>query len=176
MTHKIIGDGVRWITSVRHRFGVATLGAFVFVGAPLVAFAGHGVYNHATSPAATESSSAEQASTGHTPLPNATDSTEPDQQSATDVSLEVTTKPGQKPEVSAHINGEPVTLPNSGSNTKHVHQNTGQSVIDITVEGQGNSSSYVHSSTSIEVNGQSYSNSTGSSNVSGDEGRHPRRR
>lgn len=180
MIHKIVHDGARWASIVRHRFGVATLGAFVFVGAPLVAFAGQSMYSQGITPATSESPSAEQFTAGQLRQSNAvtndsSSAPEPDQPTKTDVSLEVTTKAGQKPEVSARVNGEPVAFSRGGSGTKHIHQNNGQSVVDITVVGEGNASSYVHSSTSIEINGQSHSNSTGS-NVSGDEGRHPRRR
>lgn len=182
MTRKIVRDSVRWDPLARHGFGAAALGTFVFVGAPLLAFAGQSMHSKAVTPVNNEVRSVEQATADPreqtlTSANNSGSKPKSDQSTKTNVSLEVTTKTGQKPVVSAHVNGRPVTLSKGKLGTKRIHHDNGQSIVDITVEGEGNgsASSHVYSSTNVEINGQSYSNSTGS-NINGDEGRHLRRR
>lgn len=73
--------------------------------------------------------------------------------------------------VDVTVNGQTVPVPQSGSVHKHFSSKDGQTVVDVRVEGGGNAQS--RSSTSIEINSQSFSSG---SETNGGEGRHPDRR
>lgn len=101
------------------------------------------------------------------------DKTQPPASDTSSISVGMTSQSDEQSKVDVTVNGQTVPVPKQGTYNKRIYQDNGDTVIDVTVEGDDSSSAQVNSSTSIQVQSQSFS--TGS-NVTGDGGRHPARR